>query len=564
MDLKKALKKLVELAKNQLRYQILITLLGFGAAICAAFIPFLLKRLFENLESMKSEKVIYTIFFIFICYSFSILLELIGGLISNVAEKRAGAFLKKKLLFKAIHLPWKYYQTHGKGEVLSKGLSDTEQLGRNISFIPALIIEFLSLIIASFTLFKLNTLIGIIVLTTIPIYFFSMRCFISNLRDTSKVEREKYATSVELFRDILEGLQEIRLFNATSHFEGKLEKNLKNWIESVRSSAFYQTLNYGIQSYLSTLFPLVVLGIGAILINKGLTSIGVVVASFSYIGRLYRPIERLAYLWSVLVRSIPIMERVYGLLDYMSVNNSKGLKPSCNQIEFKDIQWCYNENEVLNGVNFKINSNEKIAIVGQSGAGKSTIAWLLLGLFHPQKGQILIDGNSIYDYDPDELIKQIGYASAHPHIFQGTLKENITLGLDIPDDEVKFILNVCGLSEMDLKKMIGEGSGDLSLGQKQRIGLARVIIRKPKIIILDEATSGIDSQLEEKILEVIFNLNSIVIIMSHRLSTVKHCPQVNLLWNGIITETGTHQELINLNKNYRWIFQDQLNSLKTS
>ncbi len=420
------------------------------------------------------------------------------------------------------------------------------------------------MIIASFILFKLNTLIGLIVLATIPLYFFSMRCFIGRLRNSSKVEREKYGKTVELFRDILEGLQEVRLFNATFHFQYKLDEKLKYWIESVRSSAFYQTTNYGIQTYLSTLFPLVVLGIGAILVNKGLTTIGVVIASYSYMGRLYHPIERLAYLWSVLVRSIPIMERVYGLLDYITVKDSNGLKPACNKITFKNVKWRYTtDKEILSGIDFTINANEKIAIVGQSGAGKSTIAWLLLGLFRPQSGQILIDNHSISDYNPDQLIKQIGYASAYPHIFQGSLKENITLGLDIPDDEVNVILDICGLKEFDLEKIIGEGSGDLSLGQKQRIGLARVMVRKPRIIILDEATSGIDSQLEEKILEAIFNLNSIVIIMSHRLSTVRHCPQVNLLWNGIITETGTHQELINLNKNYRWIFHDQLDSLKT-
>lgn len=108
------------------------------------------------------------------------------------------------------------------------------------------------------------------------------------------------------------------------------------------------------------------------------------------------------------------------------------------------------------------------------------------------------------------------------------------------------------------EKSLEEGAGDLSLGQKQRIGLARVILRKPRIIILDEATSGIDSQIEEKILDLVFKLDAIIIVMSHRLSTVKHCPRVALLWNGIISEIRSHDELIQMNQNYRWIFEDQL------
>lgn len=136
--------------------------------------------------------------------------------------------------------------------------------------------------------------------------------------------------------------------------------------------------------------------------------------------------------------------------------------------------------------------------------------------------------------------------------------ENVALGLECDPKEMEMVLKICGLDIFDPAKALGEGFGDLSLGQKQRIGLARVILRKPRIIILDEATSGIDSQTEEVILDHIFDLDATVIVMSHRISTVKRCPRVVLLWEGLIAAEGTHDELVATDVNYRVIFRDQL------
>lgn len=558
MNARNAFRRLLELSREQPGYQIRLTLMGLGSAALSALIPLRLKTIFDSMADSKAPFIVQSVVFILVLYSLSVAIDLIACFISNVAETRAGALLKKRLLLRAIDLPWAYYQHHGKGEVLSKTMSDTESIGRNISLFPALIIEIGSLFLAILVLFKLNTILGFLTLATLPVYLISMRSFIGRLKRFSGEERQKYGHVMEVFRDSLDGLQEIKLFRAISHFAAKVTFVLDGWMKSVKSVALFQTANYGIQSYLSTFFPLLVLGVGAVLNRAGLVTIGVVIAAFSYLGRLYRPVERLAYLWSGLIRDIPTMDRVYELLDYPPGEAAGEAKPEQCDLEFAAVKWRYEQAPVLNGIDLSIAANEKVAIVGRSGAGKSTIAWLLLGLFEPESGQILLGDRPLASYDGDELRRCVGYAPANPHIFQGTLHENVTLGLDCDPNEIETVLRICGLDIFDPAKALGEGFGDLSLGQKQRIGLARVILRKPHIIILDEATSGIDSQTEEAILDHIFDLDATVIVMSHRISTVKRCPRVVLLWEGLVAVEGTHDELVATDLNYRVIFRDQL------
>jgi len=551
-------KKILELSREQPGYQAGIILMGLGSAIISSSIPFIVKDLFDNLFRMSLRHAMGAIGCILILYSLSVAVELAGGFISNVAETKMGALLKRRLLLHAIHLPWMYYQSHGKGEVLSRAVSDTEQVGRNISVLPALIIEVATLLIAGTVLLRLNITLGLIALATIPIYYLSMHCFVNQLKQASNKEREEYTRSVELFRDCLDGLQEINLFNASGHFMIKLARILGAWVQRVKSTALYQTANYGVQTYLSTLFPLIALGVGLTMARKGIGTTGTVIATFTYLGHLYRPIERIAFIWSLVLRSMPVMDRIYELLGYPIPVQSGGLCLGRYDVELVGVRWSYNEYDVLVDISLSVRMGEKIAIVGQSGAGKSTIAWLLLGLFQPQTGEVRIGGNPLSAYKIEELRHGIGYTSANPHIFQGTLTENVTLGLNCSPKEVTMVLSACGLSDIPPEQMIGEGEGDLSLGQKQRIGLARVMLRRPRIIILDEATSSIDSQTEEKILGKIFTLDSTVIVMSHRLSTVKHCPRVALLQNGRIVKVGTHDELVATNESYREIFREQL------
>ncbi len=226
-------------------------------------------------------------------------------------------------------------------------------------------------------------------------------------------------------------------------------------------------------------------------------------------------------------------------------------------IVLQNVYFRYKNREayVIKGITGFIKPGTTLSIIGTTGCGKSTLAMLIAGIYSPTRGQIWIEGQR-----PDILLgKTLFYVHSNPHIFIGTIQDNITLWDKFPAVDIKKALRICQLDDLDLHMQVGEGRGELSLGQKQRIALARAIIRQPKVLILDEATSGLDSKTEEKIFRHLLNMKHLtLIIISHRLSTIKSSDKVWVMKDGTIVSSGAHQELLHKCDEYIKLFEKQI------
>ncbi|WP_205742424.1 ABC transporter ATP-binding protein [Geotoga petraea] len=328
-------------------------------------------------------------------------------------------------------------------------------------------------------------------------------------------------------------------------------------------------LNQGAEDFMSFVYeltPVLVLGYGGYLILTGNTTLGTLMGFYAYLGWIFTPIRNLSNFYIQMQRAGQVSERIFEIHDLPEEDKGEGKKIIENSydIKYENIHFKYKDVPVLNGIDINIKSNEKVAIVGTSEAGKSSLVNLVTRFYEPQKGKITINNTNLKEYDLEGLRKNVIIVKQNDYIFNMTLKDNITLGEDFNDEQFEEAIKKAKIDkfidklENGYETELGERGNKLSDGQKQRVSIARALIRKPKILILDEATSGVDSQTEEEIFENIKKEKLTLLIISHRLSTIKKADEVIVLKDGQIIGKGTHEELKENTPEYKKIIESQL------
>jgi ABC-type multidrug transport system fused ATPase/permease subunit len=464
-----------------------------------------------------------------------------------------------------IKLPMTFFSQKRVGELNSRISADISQLQDTFTTTIAEFLRQFILIIGGFIILgSISPKLTMMMLCIVPVVAVGAVLFGRFIRKYGKKTQDKVAESQVIVEETLQGISNVKAF-ANEWYELQRYKNKINEIVKIAIKGG-QYRGYFASFIILCLFGCVVAVVwyGITLTIKGeVEGVGDLISFILYTTFIGASFGGIAEMYAQIQKAVGATERVFELLDetpeaIATLSNSRTIEKLKGTVNFKNVAFSYpsrKEIQVLKNVNFDVGFGQKIAVVGPSGAGKSTIASLLLRFYDIESGTITIDGKNIAEYDLETLRGNMSIVPQDVILFGGTIKENIAYGKpDASDDEILLAAKQANaLSFIDsfpekFETIVGERGIKLSGGQRQRIAIARALLKNPSILILDEATSSLDSaseKLVQEALEILMKGRTSIII-AHRLSTIRSADQILVLDNGIISEQGTHQELMNL------------------
>jgi ATP-binding cassette subfamily B protein len=413
--------------------------------------------------------------------------------------------------------------------------------------------------------------LGLLMLAVLPLIGAVSIFFRNYVRDCFRRTRVALAHINAFLNEHLSGMSVVQLFNreqrAAEQFEEINRENLRAW----RDAIFGHALFYPTVEVLSVVAISVIVAYGGSQVLGGTAQLGTLVAFLFWSRRMFQPIQDLSEKYTVLQSAMASAERIFKLLDepvsITSPPRLRALPAEAGRVEFRNVWFAYNDEDwVLRDVSFAIDPGDMTAIVGHTGAGKTTLTNLLLRFYDIQKGQILLDGVDIRELDLTELRRQFGIVLQDPFLFSGTIASNIRLGTDgIGEETVRGALETVNLGDFvqslpnGLGHEVRERGATLSVGQKQLLSFARALAHDPRFLILDEATSSVDTHTEHLIRSALERLieHRTSIVIAHRLSTVQRADRILVFHKGKLREQGTHQELLAQRGIYYKLYQLQ-------
>jgi len=458
------------------------------------------------------------------------------------------------------------------GRLMTRATSDVDAL--NELFTSGVISVFQDICTLSgiiVILFLWNYKLALAIFSILPLLLLVTLLFKIKVRDSFRKVRTAIARINAFLQENITGATAIQIFGQEKKQYRRFMSINKEHLDANLLSVFYHSLFLPLLQLISALAVALIIWYGGRQVVSGFLTIGTLVAFIQYSDRFFRPISDLSEKYTILQSAMASSERIFKLLDTPPGISSPDVPSATTvqkgSIEFRNVHFAYNPGEpVLQDVSFKVEPGERVAIVGSTGAGKSTIISLLSRFYDIQQGEILVDNTNISDFNLQGLRKSMGIVLQDVFLFSGSVAENIRLGNSkITDDQVRQAAETVHASEF-IQKLdrrynteIGERGSSLSVGQKQLLAFARALAYAPNILILDEATSSIDTETELLIRDALEKLlkGRTSIIIAHRLSTVQNADRIIVLHRGRIRETGTHQELLHQKGIYWKLFQLQ-------
>ncbi|MGF7048436.1 ATP-binding cassette subfamily B protein [Paenibacillus sp. DS2015] len=465
-------------------------------------------------------------------------------------------------LFAHLHrLPIPFFGKRQQGEIMSRLTNDIENVSSTLNSSAIQIFSsVLTLIGTVAVMLWLSPLLTLLTFIIVPLMVVGMRWI---TKRTGPLYKERQRNLGELNGYIEETLSGQRIIKAFSQ-EERVIRELAERNERIRQSGFWaQTISGFIPKLMNGLNNLsfaIVAGVGGILAIKGSITVGVIIVFVEYARQFTRPLNDLANQWNTLLSAIAGAERVFEVLDEEVESKDEGAAITLDTLEgavrFSDVSFSYDEDgvgETLSGMNFEAKPGEMIALVGPTGAGKTTLIQLLSRFYDPSSGTITVDGRDITTIRRESLRSQMAFVLQDSFLFQGTIRENIRFGrLDATDEEVEEAAKhanahtfITRMTDGYDKVLRVDGSG-ISQGQKQLLAIARAILADPSILVLDEATSSIDTVTEIKIQEGLQRLmeGRTSFVIAHRLNTIRQADRILVLKEGQLLEQGSHEELL--------------------
>lgn len=477
-------------------------------------------------------------------------------------------------LFGQFHtLPISYFDKKQHGELMSRVTNDIENVSSTLnSSVIQIFSSILTLIGTVVVMLWLSPMLTLLTLIVIPFMYFGMRWITNRTGILFKEQQRNLGELNGFIEESISGQKIVKTFS----LEEKMIEELKEKSDQLKNAAYWAQVYSGfipkLMNMLNNASYALIVGVGGLLALKyGTVSIGVIVIFVEYSRQFTRPLNDLSNQFNTLLSAIAGAERVFEVLDEIPEDADEATAKEIDQIKgnvtFQQVSFSYDtDKEILKDITFKANYGDTIALVGPTGAGKTTIIQLVTRFYNPTGGRILIDGQDIKNIKRESLRSHMGFVLQDTYLFEGTIRDNIRYGkLNASDKEVENAAKMANAHGFISKLPDGyntilrsNGSG-ISQGQKQLLSIARAILADPAILILDEATSSIDTITELKIQEALKRLmkGKTSFVVAHRLNTIKHADTILVLNHGTIIESGSHEQLVNQKGFYYELQQNQ-------
>ncbi|HBN28925.1 MAG TPA: multidrug ABC transporter ATP-binding protein [Clostridiaceae bacterium] len=579
-DFKGTMRRLMEYFKKDKKLLILIFIFVIMDAGIGLSIPYFIGKSIDAI-SPKSGAVnfemlkIMVITLITVYIADAVINFLQGWLMAGVSQRMVKS-LRGGLFGKLQKLPISFFDTHTHGDIMSRLTNDIEEISSTVSQSMVQLMSGAIMLAGSVVMMLLlSPILTLASVITVPLVFLLTRTIAKKTKVLFKSQQEELGKLNGHIEETISGINIVKAFNhenkAIEEFSDINLKLSKVGIKAQIWSGFLMPM----MNVINNIGFAVVAAVGGVLAVKGNISVGVIASFLNYSRQFSRPLNDMANVFNTLQSAVAGAERVFEIIDEKEeshdAHDAKELSNPRGHVVFENVSFGYNkDNLIIKNISFDVKEGSTIALVGPTGAGKTTIVNLLTRFYDVSDGRILIDGEDIRNYSRDSLRQCFGIVLQDTYLFSGTIKENIRYGkLDATDEE---IMNAAVMANADVfirrlpkgyDTVLSESGSNLSQGQRQLLAIARAILSNPSILILDEATSNVDTRTELHIQEAMIKLmeGRTSFIIAHRLSTIRHADTIMVIDDGRIKEKGNHDSLISQKGIYYGMYYSQFKNI---
>ncbi|MEZ5305930.1 MAG: ABC transporter ATP-binding protein [Pyrinomonadaceae bacterium] len=556
-------------------------------ALCLTFLtnmlialqPYFTKIAIDDFIAQKRTDGVWLFAFAFFgLFVFRFIFSYLQEILLNIVGQKVMYKLRSEIFEKLQRLQISYFDRHPVGRIITRLTSDVDSL--NELFTSGVIEglgDMVAILAYTAMMFWLDWRLALVSMIVVPLLFWATNWFRKRARVGFDKVRTRMARINAFLQEHISGAQTVQLFNAENKARKKFHEINDEYRDANIETIYYYSVFYPMVEFIGTLGIALIIWFGGYEILTGISSsgstltVGIVIAMIQYSQQLFQPIRNLSDKFNILQAAIVASHRIFVLLDE-EVRITSPEKPAkteraTGKISFENVWFAYNgEDWVLKDVSFEINSGESVALVGHTGSGKTTVTNLLMRLYDVGKGSIKLDGIDVREWDLHRLRENFAVVLQDVFLFSGPIGENIGLGKSSIDNErIKWAAREVNADKFIEKledgydSQIKERGGGLSVGEKQLISFARALAFDPAILVLDEATSSIDTETEQLIQKAVNRImqERTSLVVAHRLSTIQKCDRILVFHHGELREQGTHQELIRMQGLYWRLFQLQ-------
>lgn len=523
-------------------------------------------------SGMDFEKIATILLTALALYVTSALCSLVQGFLMTGVSQKTTYRLRKEISQKINRMPMNYFDTRTHGEVLSRVTNDVDTLGQSLNQSATQIITSTTTIIGVLVMMlSISPLMTLVALLILPVSLGMISFVMKHSQKYFKGQQEYLGNVNGQVEEVYSGHNIVKAFNKEKDVIEEFEKTNDKLYDSAWKSQFFSGMMMPIMQFVGNLGYVGVVILGGVLAAKKTIEVGDIQSFIQYVRNFTQPIQQLAQVANMLQSTAAASERVFEFLEEeeedQTVPNPVSVEGLEGNVTFEHVHFGYNEDKIIiNDFSVDVKEGQKIAIVGPTGAGKTTMIKLLMRFYDVNSGAILIDGHNVKDFNRSELRQMFGMVLQDTWLFHGSIKDNIKYGkLDATDEEVieaakaarvhRFVQTLPGGYDMELN----EEASNVSQGQKQLLTIARAILADPKILILDEATSSVDTRTEIQIQKAMDTLmkGRTSFVIAHRLSTIRDADVILVMKDGDIAEQGNHEELLAKNGFYADLYNSQ-------